>query len=201
MDLKKKEISKESVVFEVPPNYGELVKLSLEEIQEKTLKAGLSLSQIENIKDEDKRKIFLVNEILRIDPPFPKSTPPVLVNTEYFPQSMEKMVRYKYVKHIIIEAQYSHSLVTEEEYKTPILQSELDIMNKNDLDNSIMEEINNLDINDYNSKTAIMGFACNNAKTSGEKRKRMVMLQKHLRNELGDDYKHRRITNHEISIY
>jgi hypothetical protein len=218
-NMNKKVISTEKVNFEVPPNREELSKMDHSEresgdseLMMKAMSLGVNRSQIEAINDIDKQKRFMIDEILRLDPPFPKRTQPVLVDTKYAIRylvdtkyligSMEKVVTYKYVKHIITEGGvYSHSIISIEEYKLPMENRELDNYTKNCLEDSIIKEINALNINDYNSKQAIMGFACDNGKSSGEKRKRMIMLQNRLKNELGSDYKHRRITNYEISTY
>jgi len=206
--MNKKVVSTEKVILEVPPNREELSKMDHSEresgdsdLMVKAMSIGVNRSQIEGINDIDKQKRFMIDEILRLDPPFPKRTQPVLVNTKYHPDSMEKMVSFKYVKHIITGGIYSHSIISIEEYKLPMENRELDNYTKNCLEDSITKEINSLNINDYNSKQAIMNFACGNATSSGEKRTRMVMLQNHLKNQLGSDYKHRRITNFEISTH
>ncbi len=206
--MNKKVVSTEKVTLEVPPNREELSKMDHSEresgdseLMVKAMSLGVNRSQIEGINDIDKQKRFMIDEILRLEPPFPKRTQPVLVDTKYDTESMEKVVTYKYVKHIITEGVYSHSIISIEQYKLPMENRELDNYTKNCLEDSITKEINALNINDYNSKQAIMGFACDNGNSSGEKRMRMVMLQKHLKNELGSDYNHRRITNYEISTY
>lgn len=208
MDLSKKVISTEKVVLEVPPNRGELSKIDHSEresgdsdLMKKAMSLGVNRSQIEGINDIDKQKKFMIEEILRLDPPFPKRTQPVLVNENYLTGSMEKVQTYKYTKHIMNGEVYSHSIVSLEEYKLPMENRELDNYTKNCLEDSISNEINNLDINVFKTKENIMKFSCENGKSSGEKRMRMVMLQKHLKKELGNDYKHQRITNYEISTY
>lgn len=208
MDMNKKVISTEKVVLDVPPNYGELSKMDHSkkesgdsELVKKAMGLGVNRSQIEGINDNDKQKRFMIDEILRLDPPFPKRTQPVLVNTDYSPNSMEKVVTYKYTNHIVKAGVYSHSIVSVEEYKLPMENKELDNYTKNCLEDSISNEINSLNLNEFKNKENIMKFSCDNGKSSGEKRKRMVMLQKHLRNQQGSDYRHHRITNYEISTY
>lgn len=208
MDNNKKVISTEKIVLEVPPNFDELSKIDHSEresgdsdLMKMAMSLGVNRSQIENINDIDKQKRFMIEEILRINPPFPKRTQPVLVNTNYLTASMEKIVTYKYIKHIINGGAYSHSMVTIEEYKLPMENRELDNYTKNCLEDSISKEINDLDLNEFKDKENIMKFSCENGKSSGEKRMRMVMLQKHLKKKLGGDYKHHRITNYEISTY
>ena len=227
----KKVISKEKVVFPVPPDLSKLQKLTNEELDIRCSNLGLDRSQIENIKDEDKRRVFMINESLRIDPPIPKTMKPILINTEYNKHDMKKTITFKYVKHIFdkVNKNYNHSILSIEKYTVPLQMNELYYLEKSEKENKILEEIKGLTIEDYTTRESILKFSCDNGKSNGEKRLRMVLLQKYLQveqdkiskdllqkeRETGIDtkkpryqrylekttFKHHRITNHEISIY
>ena len=95
--------------------------------------------------------------------------------------------------------------------------------------NSIQGEVSELELSKYLTKDAVLDFACNNFKSSGEKRKRVNVLleaiqpllkekhrddlQKYEENKYSIDdkgikkknikpkYNHIRITNYDISVY
>lgn len=206
--IKKTVVSKEEVVLPVPPNREELSKMDHSEKESgdselmiKAMSLGVNRSQVEGINDIDKQKKFLIEEILRLDPPFPRPTQPVLVDTNYHIEEMNKTVTYKYVKHITIGGKYSHSIISNEKYKEAMSNHELDIIAKNHVEDSITNEIKNLNIDDYiNNKNNIIKFACDNAKSNTEKKKRMIMLQNYLKS-INSDCKHYRIINQEIASY
>ena len=121
--------------------------------------------------------------------------------------------------HIVINGKYQHSVITTESYQLPLTERELDIRRKNNLLNSINEEISKLDLNDYLTKDSVMKFACDNGKSSGEKRLRVNALLKSIQpllneklqrelseynskgNKIKPRYEHIRITNYDISVY
>ena len=113
---------------------------------------------------------------------------PVVESVEYDRENMKKTMILKNVKHIYKDKsegkmtikEYSHSIITREKYKVQLEQSELMSLEKEDLENSIKEEISNLNLDDFKTKESIMKFGCDNGKSNGEKRLRMVILQKHL---------------------
>ena len=113
---------------------------------------------------------------------------PVVESVEYDRENMKKTMIIKNIKHIYKDKsegkmtikEYSHSIVTREKYKVHMEQSELMRLEKEDLVNSIKEEISELNLDDFKTKESILKFGCENGKSNGEKRKRMVILQKHL---------------------
>ena len=117
--------------------------------------------------------------------------PPSVESVEYDRGNMKKTIVLKNVKHVYKDKsegkmtikEYSHSIVTREKYKVLMEHSELMRLEKEDLVNSIKEEISNLNLDDFKTKESIMKFGCNNGKSNGEKRKRMVILQKHLQDK------------------
>lgn len=116
---------------------------------------------------------------------------PVLESVEYDRENMKKIMILKNINHIYKDKnegkmtikEYSHSIITREKYKVQLEQSELLRLEKEDLENSIKEEIMNLNLDDFKTKESIMKFGCENGKSNGEKRKRMIILQKHLQNK------------------
>ena len=116
---------------------------------------------------------------------------PSVESVEYDRGNMKKIIVLKNVKHVYKDKsegkmtikEYSHSIVTREKYKVQLEQSELMRLEKEDLEESIKEEISNLNLDDFKTKESIMKFGCNNGKSNGEKRKRMVILQKHLQDK------------------
>ena len=65
-----------------------------------------------------------------------------------------------------------------ESYKEPLYQCELNNRNKENLMNSIQNEVSGLNLEEYLTKEAVLDFACNNGKSSGEKRKRVNAILK-----------------------
>lgn len=113
---------------------------------------------------------------------------PSVESVEYDRENMKKIMILRNVKHVYRDKsegkmtikEYSHSVITREKHKVPLEESELMRLEKEDLLNSIETEVSNLNIDDFKTKESIMKFGCDNGKSNGEKRKRMVVLQKHL---------------------
>ena len=124
--------------------------------------------------------------------------------------------------------EYKHSVKILESYNLPLDQKELQNETKGNLMNSIQGEVSELELSEYLTKEAILDFACNNGKTSGEKRKRvntiLKAIQPLLREKLDSElreyekdkyteiegikkkkikpkYNHIRITNYDISVH
>ena len=75
-------------------------------------------------------------------------------------------------------------------------------MEKNNLINSINEEISSLDLDKYKTKEDILKFACENNKSSGEKYKRASLLNSAVINHMkGEKFIRPRITHFDISVY
>lgn len=192
-------IKKEDVILETPPDRETLMKMDYESLKIHTLKLNVSRETIENIKDEDKEKIFMVNECLRLSPPFPQLVNPVIISEEHDLENMKKIITGNYVKHIRgKDGRYSHSECTTESYIVRLQQRDIDCETKTNLLKSIDDEVSGLNLEDYKTKEEIMKFACDNGKSSGEKKRRATSLQKSL---LSEGYNRHRITNHEIAIY
>ena len=192
-------IKREDVILDTPPDRETLMKLDYDSLKTHTLKLNVSRETIENIKDDDKARIFMINECLRLQPPFPQLVNPVIINVKHDLEDMKKEIIGKYVKHIKgKDGKYSHSEITTESYFERWQQRDINCENKTKLLKEIDDEVSNLNLEDYNNKEAIMKFACNNGKSSGEKRRRATTLQKRL---LSEGYQRHRITNHEISVY
>tara|TARA_Y100001970_G_scaffold195499_1_gene237627 strand:+ start:687 stop:1283 length:597 start_codon:yes stop_codon:yes gene_type:complete len=192
-------IKKEDVILNIPPDKDKLLKMNYEELKEHTLKLNIPRETIESIKDEDKGKIFMINECLRLQPPFPQLIKPVIISEENELDTMKKKITGRYVKHIKgKDNKYSHSEITIESYFENLQQVDISRENKRILLKSIDDEVSNLDLTNYNSKESIMEFACNNGKSNGEKRRRAIALQRKL---ITEGYNRHRITHHEISVY
>ncbi len=192
-------IKKEDVILETPPDRETLMKMDYESLKIHTLKLNVSRETIENIKDEDKEKVFMVNECLRLSPPFPRLVKPVIISEEHDLENMKKVITGNYVKHIRgKDGRYSHSECTTESYIVRLQQSDIDCETKTKLLKSIDDEVSGLNLEDYKMKEEIMKFACDNGKSSGEKKRRATSLQRRL---LSEGYNRHRITNHEIAIY
>jgi hypothetical protein len=192
-------IKKEDVILDTPPDRETLIKMDYDSLKTHTLKLNVSRETIDNIKDVDKEKIFMVNECLRLQPPFPRLVNPVIISVKHDLETMKKEITGKYVKHIRRkDEKYSHSEITTESYFVRLQQKDIDCENKKELLKNIDDEVSNLNLEDYKEKEAIMKFSCNNGKSSGEKKRRATSLQKHL---LSEGYQRHRITNHEISVY
>lgn len=212
-------ISRETVVLDTPPNMGELKKLSDKELISICNKLFIPREKYEESIDDDKNRQFMLNEILRLQPPIPDVERPVLVDTVYDEETMTKTNTFRYLKHIITDGQYKHSVKTLESYREKLTQKELNNQKHNILMNSINEEISELDLNDYLTKKSVMKFSCNNGKSSGEKRLRVNALLKAIQpllkeklqrelsgynskeNKIKPRYEHIRITNFDISVY
>jgi len=118
----------------------------------------------------------------------PVYIPPVVESVEYDRENMKKIMILQNTKHLykdkdegkITIKEYSHSVITREKHKLQLEHKELMNLEKEDLLNSIESEILDLNLDDFKTKESIMKFGCENGKSNGEKRKRMVILQKHL---------------------
>ena len=198
----KKLISKEVVVFEHPPTRDELKNKTHDELFQHLVDIGVSRAQLETISDKDKRKSYMIDETLRLEKPYPKIFKPVLMDVKLDINNSEKIMRYKYIKHLYTgdkeNRSYNNSVVSIEEYKMPLQVK--DIMNneKECLINDIQNEISKLNLDEWNKKSQIMKFACDNGKSNTEKKLRAVELQKVL---VENNYKRYRITNFDISVY
>ena len=62
-------ISKETVVLDTPHDINTLKTYSYDELLSMCQKLGIQRESYENILDDDKRKVFFINEILRVNPP------------------------------------------------------------------------------------------------------------------------------------
>ena len=231
MDPNRKEISKESITFNVPPNREELSKMSYDELFSHSKELGIPMEHVIDIgsRDKDKAKAYMVNECLRINPPYPPQQKPVIIESTHDLEEMKKKILVKTVKHIIKDNKYSHSNVVTEIYNEPLTNADLNNKEKEDKILSIKGEVENLNLKDYLDKESVMKFACDNGKSSGEKRLRadilMKAIQPLLKDKLKEDileyekdkymknsngrkvkkikpkYGHIRITNYDISIY
>ena len=231
MDTKRKELSKESITFNVPPNKEELSKMSYDELFNHSKELGVSMEHVINIgeKDKDKAKAYMVNECLRINPPYPPPQKPVIIECTHDLEEMKKKNVVKKVKHIIVDNKYSHSNVVTEMYTEPLTNVDLNNKGREDKISAIKKEVENLNLKDYLDKESVMKFACDNGKSSGEKRLRadilMKAIQPLLKDKLKEDileyekdkymknskgrkvkkikpkYGHIRITNFDISVY
>lgn len=193
-------ITRENIIYDTPPDMEKLKKLDYDSLKTHTLKLNVSRETIENIKDDDKARIFMINECLRLQPPFPQLVNPVIISEEHDLETMKKVITGKYVKHIRgKDNKYIHSECTTESYIVRLQQRDIDCENKTKLLKNIDDEVSSLNLEDYKTREAIMKFACNNGKSSGEKKKRAISLQKRL---LSEGYNNRhRITNYAISVY
>ena len=195
-------ISKETVVLETPPDENTLKKYSYGDLLSMCQKLGVQRESYENIQDDDKRKVFFISEILRVNPPFPRIMKPVLLHSELDETTMTKKNTFKYVKHIIHDGKYQNTIITEESYKIPLTQRDLHLKEGNNLVNSIKEEISSLNLNEYKTKEDILKFACDNDKSSGEKYRRASMLNSAVINHMkGKKFTRPRITHFDISVY
>jgi len=201
-----KVISSEKIVLETPPDLSILKTYGKDQLIDECRRLNIPREQYEENKDEDKNRIFMINEILRLNPPFPKSQKPVLLNSDYDESKMTKTSTMKYVKHIINDGKYSHSIITKESYQLPLEQRDLNIRDKENLLNNIRNEINLINVDDYKSKDDILRFACENGYTSGEKYHRACILNqlvienmKNMKNN--KKFVRPRITHFDISVY
>jgi hypothetical protein len=198
-----KVISSEKVIIETPPDENTLKTYSVERLISECNRLNIPREQYEASNDSDKNKKFMMNEILRLEPPFPRSQKPVIVDSVYDESTMTKINILKYVKHIITDGNYQYSVITTESYMSPLTKREINIQNKNKLLNSIRDEISNLNLDEFKNKEDILKFACNNSKSNGEKYRRASLLSdsviKHMRGN--DKYIRPRITHFDISVY
>lgn len=231
MDTKREVISKTKVICEVPPDREELSKMDYKILFAHSKELGISMEYVKNIgdKDEGKAKLFMVNECLRIKPPYPQSQNPVIIDVKLDISKMKKTNTVKSVNHIIKDNKYSHSEIVVESYSEPLSNSEIDRKNKDDKLHSIKSEVRKLKLEDYLTKESVLDFACNNGKSSGDKRLRateiLKAIQPHLKEKLQSElqeyekdkyikddkgtkvkkikpkYNHIRITNYDISVY
>jgi hypothetical protein len=191
-------ITKETVVIDTPPDRETLLKMDYDTLKENTLKLNVSREEID-ITDEDKGKIFMINECLRIRPPFPQLVKPVIIGIEHDVEKMRKKITGKYVKHVCEQnGKYSHSEITTESYYEKLQRADIDCREKENLLKSIKDEVSVLNLDEYKTKKSIMKFACDNGKSNVEKRRRAEALQRHL---LDNNYGRHRITTYDISIY
>ena len=223
-------VSKEIVVLKTPPNVSELKAMEDKELISICKGLHVPREKYEG-KDEDKNRIFMVNEILRLRPPVPPNEKPVLVESVLNEEKMTKTLTFRYLKHIMNSDGYKHSVKSIESYSEPLDQKDLQNETKENLMNSIHEEVSELELSEYLTKDAVLDFACNNGKSSGEKRKRVNVLleaiQPLLKEKHRDDlqkyeenkyvlddkgnitkkknikpkYNHIRITNYDISVH
>ncbi len=198
-----KVISSEKIILETPPDISVLNKYDKDKLIGECNRLNIPREQYEASNDEDKNRKFMISEILRLEPPIPKIQKPTLINSEYDETTMTKTNTMKYVKHIINSGKYSHSIINTESYKLPLTQREIHIQNKNNLLNSIKDEISGLNLDDYKNKNDILMFACDNGKSNGEKYRRASLLSESVINHMSgnDKYIRHRITHFDISTY
>ena len=195
-------ISRETVVLETPPDENTLKTYSYDDLLKMCQKLGVQRESYDNILDDDKRKVFFISEILRVNPPFPRIMKPVLLQSEFDETKTTKNNTFKYVKHILHDGKYQNTIITEESYKIPLTQRDLHLKEKNNLINSINEEISQLNLDEYKTKEDILKFACDNDKSSGEKYRRASMLNSSVINHMkGKKFIRPRITHFDISVY
>jgi len=88
--------------------------------------------------------------------------------------------------------EYSHTNITVEEYKIPLLVKDIQDKERNDKIKLIEEEVSGLNLDEFKDKASIMKFACDNGKSNGEKRLRATVLQKALQKKQ-DEYYHEQL--------
>ena len=231
MDQNRKEISKNSITLKVPPNGEELSKMSYDELFNHSSQLGVSMEHVRDIgeKDKDKAKMYMVNECLRLNPPYPPSQKPVIIESIHNLEEMKKEIKVRTVKHIIKGNKYSHSNIVTSSYLEPLTNAEIKNKEKEVKILTIKKEIENLNLKDYLNKDSVMKFACCDGKSSGEKRLRADMLLKAIKpllkeklkvdilnyendkyvmdikgskiKKIKPKYNHIRITNYDISVY
>ena len=198
-----KVISSEKIVLEVPPDENILKTYNKEELLKECIRLNVPREQYEASNDEDKNRVFMINEILRLNPPIPKIEKPTLIDSEYDESTMTKTNTLRYVKHIVEDKKYQHSIITIESYKLPLTQKELANKAKENLLNNIRNEINLINIDDYKTKDDILRFACENGYTSGEKYRRASILNQLVIENMKNNknFVRPRITHYDISVY
>ena len=136
-----------------------------------------------------KNCVILGKEETKYDKPV--YMPPSLESVEYDRENMKKTIILKNVKHVYKDKtqgkmtvkEYSHSVVTREKHTVQLEEKELMGLEKEDLLNSIKEEVSALNLDDFKTKESILKFGCENGKSNGERRLRMVVLQRHLQDK------------------
>ena len=195
-------ISRDTVVLETPPDENTLKTYSYDDLVKMCQKLGVQRESYDNILDDDKRKVFFISEILRVNPPFPRILKPVLLQSEFDETKMTKNNTFRYVKHILPDGKYKHTIITEESYKLPLTQRDIHIKEKEDLLNSIRNEISELNLDNYKNKEDILNFACKGIRSSGEKYRRAVILNNAvIEHNKGEKFIRPRITHYDISIH
>ena len=102
----------------------------------------------------------MIDETLRLEKPYPKLFKPSLMDVRLDMDNNEKIMRYKYIKHLYSgdkeNRSYNNSVVSIEEYKMPLQVK--DIMNneKECLINDIQNEISKLNLDEWNKKSQIL---------------------------------------------
>ena len=137
---------------------------------------------------ENKHEILSKEEIIYDKPVY---MPPSVESVDYDRENMKKTMILRNVKHIYKDKtqgkmtvkEYSHSIVTKEKKIVQLEEKELMGLEKEDLLNSIKNEVSNLNLEDFKTKESIMNFGCDNGKSNGEKRLRMIVLQKQLQDK------------------
>jgi len=196
-------ISSKQIVLEVPPDLNILKTYNNEQLLTECIRLNVPREQYEASNDEDKNRIFMINEILRLNPPIPKIEKPTLIDSTYDESTMTKTNILRYVKHILDDGKYQHSVITLESYKLPLTQKELANRDKENLLKNIHNEINLINIDDFKTKDDILKFACGKGGTSGEKYRRASILNQLVINNMKNNEKfiRPRITHYDISVY
>lgn len=201
-NINKTLISKEIVKFEHPPTYDELKNKEHDELLSHLVNIGVPLAQLEAISDKDKRRTYMIQETLRLEKPFPKSCQPVLINTECDMNNNNKILTYKYVKHLYEgekeSRSYKHSEVTIEKYTLPLQDKDIKNYEKNQLLNDINNEVQSLNLEEWKRREEVLSFACDNGKSNTERKRRLVALSRAL---VDNGYKRHRFTTQDISMY
>lgn len=201
-NINKTLISKEIVKFEHPPTYDELKNKDHDELLSHLVNIGVPLAQLETISDKDNRRTYMIQETLRLEKPFPKSCQPVLINTECDMNNNNKILTYKYVKHLYEgeneSISYKHSEVTIEKYTSPLQDKDIKNHEKNQLLNDINNEVKSLNLEEWKERGQMLSFACNNGKSNTERKRRLVALSSAL---VDNGYKRHRFTTQDISTY
>ena len=195
-------ISKQTIVLETPPDGDKLKSFTMDQLINMCNNLQVPRELHESIVDDIKRKSFLISEILRINPPIPMNMNPVLLNSKLDETTMTKNNTFRYVKHILPDGKYKHTIITEESYKLPLTQRDIHIKKKEDLLNSIRNEISELNLDNYKNKEDILNFACKGIRSSGEKYRRAVILNNAvIEHNKGEKFIRPRITHYDISIH
>ena len=73
-------ISSDKIVLETPPDVSILKTYDKDQLIDECKRLNIPREQYESSNDEDKNLLFMINEILGLNPPFPKPQKPVLLN-------------------------------------------------------------------------------------------------------------------------